>query len=126
MLGIHLAGPELTPETFRDGLFQRYIAQGAGPDLRERRAGVRSSGVARLQLVDDAGAFFWDPDEPGEDETGNAGTGMKRFIDGGRRYLPGEWPEEEMGFFEEEGTVTNYDELPEGEEHPDYPPPQRG
>ncbi|MDQ3385976.1 MAG: hypothetical protein M3503_08245 [Actinomycetota bacterium] len=126
MLGIHLAGPELTPESFRDGLFQRYPRKEPGRTYTSVGWGEDLWGRADYNAGDDAGAFWWDPDEPGEDETGNPGTGMKRFIDGGRRFLPDEWPEEEMGFFDEEGTVTSYEELPEGEEHPDYPPPARG
>ena len=35
---------------------------------------------------------------------------MLRYVDGGKRYLPGEWPTEPMPFFEEEGSVTVYDE----------------
>ena len=50
---------------------------------------------------------------------------MKRFILEGGRFLPGEWPEDPIPFFEEEGTVTAFEELPEGEQHPDYPPPAR-
>ena len=37
--GIHLAGPELTPETFRDGLY-RYPVSGGGPDQRPDRRGA--------------------------------------------------------------------------------------
>ena len=35
---------------------------------------------------------------------------MWRFVDGGKRYLPGEWPDGETKAFDEEGTVTILDE----------------
>ena len=41
---------------------------------------------------DDATAIWWDPDATGEDEAGNEGTGQLVYVDGGHRYLPGEWP----------------------------------
>ena len=63
----------------------------------------------RLQPPDDATAVWWDPDATGKDEAGNEGTGMLRYVDGGRRYLPGEWPTDPIPFFEEEGSVTIYD-----------------
>jgi hypothetical protein len=45
--------------------------------------------------------------------------GMMRYVDGGKRYLPGEWPTDPMPWFEEEGTVTVYTEVPDPP--PDYP-----
>jgi hypothetical protein len=46
---------------------------------------------------------------------------MYRYVDGGKRYLPGEWTDE-LKVFDEAGTSTVYDDLPEGEELPDVPP----
>ena len=118
MLGIHLAGPNLTPETFRDGLFRyppnepglTYTYVSWGEDLWDR---------PDYNAADDAGALWWDPQAEGEDEAGNPGVGMLRYVNGGERYLPGEWPEEPLPFFEEEGSVTVYDERPDAA--PDYP-----
>jgi hypothetical protein len=120
MLGIHLAGPELTPETFQQGLF-RYPPVPQGQTYSHASWGDELWGRTDWNSADDAGAWWWDPAATGEDETGNEGTGMIRYIDGGTRYLPGDWPEEPLGFFEEEGSVTVYDELPEGDSLPDYP-----
>jgi hypothetical protein len=74
--------------------------------------------------LDDASLVWWDPTATGEDETGAEGVGMYRLVDGGRRYLPGEWPTEPIAFFDPTGTVTVYDETP-AELQPDeeYPPP---
>jgi hypothetical protein len=122
---IHLAGPELTPETFRDGLFRNPPA-GGGPTVP--LATVGDHGVwPELDLggIDDIGLLWWDPDATGEDESGNAGQGMYRFANGGERYTLGNLPAsvEEAGLFDEDASVTVYDELPEEDRPPEYPPP---
>jgi hypothetical protein len=121
MLGIHLAGPELTPETFRDGLF-RYPPIEGGLTFGHQSWGEDLWGRADYNSTDDVTVIWWDPDATGEDETGNEGVGMLRYVDGGTRYLPGQWPEEPIALFEEEGSVTTYDEVPESDALPDYPP----
>ncbi len=70
--------------------------------------------------------IWWDPEATGVDEINNEGTGMWRYVDGGKRYLPGEWPEEELRMFDPEGTVTIFDEAPPEEAPPDYPSPNGG
>ena len=47
---------------------------------------------------------------------------MYTFVDGGKRYLPGEWPTESK-LFDPEGAVTLYAEPPAGEAPPSYPSP---
>lgn len=46
---------------------------------------------------------------------------MMAWVDGGTRYLPGEWPSDPLPFFEEEGAVRMYEELPEDDRLPEYP-----
>ena len=74
---------------------------------------------------DDAGIIWWDPEAEGEDEVGNDGVGMYRYANGGQRYLLGEFPEslEEAGLFDVPSSVTVYEEIPEEDRTPDYPPP---
>jgi len=120
MLGIHLAGPELTPETFEQGLF-RYPVNEPGKTYTRTSWGDEFWGRPDYNSTDDVAAFWWDPEATGETENGVEGTGMIRYVDGGTRHLPGEWPEEPLPFFEEEGSVTVYDELPEGDALPEYP-----
>ena len=121
MLGIHLAGPELTPQTFEQGLF-RYPAIGGGKTFGHISWGDDLWGRTDWNSTDDVAVIWWDAEATGEDETGNEGTGMLRYVDGGTRYLPGEWPTEPLGLFDEEGSVTVYDDLPESDALPDYPP----
>ena len=72
--------------------------------------------------VDDGTVIWWDPNAAGPDEIRKNGTGMWTFVDGGRRYLPGEWPSESK-LFDPDGAVTIYDTAPPEETPPDYPSP---
>ena len=120
MLGVHLAGPTLTPETFAQGLFRSPTTDG-GKTFTRQSWGEDVWDRLDYNSSDDTTAVWWDPEATGEDEAGNEGTGMMRYVDGGTRYLPGEWPDD-VAFFEEEGSVAIYDELPEGDAPPDYEP----
>ena len=123
--GIHLAGPDLNPETLRDG-FYRAVPNGGTPLTAHVSRG--DHGIWPEQDnggSDDATIIWWDPEATGQDETGNEGTGMYRYALGGQRYKLGEFPEtpEEAGLFDVERSVTVYDQPPPGEEDPVYPPP---
>jgi hypothetical protein len=124
--GIQTAGADLTPETFRAGQFA------TNPTPLQGDAGIRTISTYGdhgywdgddVSGLDNAGILWWDPDAPGEDETGADGKGMYRLVDGGRRHLPGEWPTDEITLFDEEGTVTIYDELPPDLTPKQYPTP---
>jgi len=125
---IHLAGPELTVESFRDGLY-RFPASGGGPTRTHISWGEH--GVwpdLDLGMNDDVSIIRWDPDARGEDFAGNEGLGMYRYLDGGQRYALGEIPEdpEEAGLFDMSSSVVEYEELPPEDQVPDYPPPDLG
>jgi hypothetical protein len=123
--GIHLAGPDLTPETYRDGLF-RLPPVGGGPTTP--LATVGDHGIwpdLDLGGIDDIGLLWWDPTARGDDEAGNAGRGMYRYANGGERYTIGNLPTsaDEAGLFDEDSSVTVYEDLPDEDVPPDYPPP---
>jgi hypothetical protein len=121
MLGIHLAGPDLTPDTFEQGLF-RFPPTESGKTYSYQSWGEELWAKPDHNSSDDATVIWWDADATGEDEAGNEGVGMMRYVDGGTRYLPGKWPTEPIPFFEKAGSVTIYDELPAGDALPEYPP----
>ncbi len=119
---VQAAGPDLTPESFRDALFligdtQQAISQ---PYLSWGDRGYWDQ--PDYNGIDDATVFWWDPDATGPDEIRREGTGMWQYVDGGTRFLPGEWPTE-PALFDPEGAVALYTEPPAGEEIPDYPSP---
>jgi hypothetical protein len=123
--GVHLAGERLDPGTFRDGMF-RDPPRATG--MRTRAAssfGVEVWGRPDYNAYDDITLIWWDPQAQGEDETGRRGIGLYRYMDGGKRYLPGTQPGGTLNAFDPEGTITgSYDDFPEGEAPPDYPPPR--
>jgi hypothetical protein len=122
--GVQLAGPELTPETYRDGMF-RFPVSGGYPSRPQQSWGEH--GVwpdLDYGGNDDAAIIWWDPDAEGTDESGADGTGMYRFANGGERYTLGNIPDspEEAGLFDEANSATIVDDLPP-EADLDYPPP---
>ena len=56
------------------------------------------------------------------DEIRKQGTGMYVFVDGGTRFLPGEWPTE-SALFDPAGGITIYETPPPEETPPEYPSP---
>jgi hypothetical protein len=119
--GIHMAGPELTPETFARGQF-RIPPAGGGPTNPQVSFG--NWGVfdeIDYHGIDDAVEIWWDPTVEVEDERGQLGRGVWRRSNGGERFTPGEAPPPRP--FTDDDTVTVFDELPEADRPPDYPPP---
>ena len=126
MAGIYAAGPDLTPETFRDGMFN-LPATGGGITTPQISFGDQAGFAGPDFLgIDDMTVVWWDADEVGVDEQGVEGPGMYRYVDGGVRYLPGEMEPGTIRLFDEEGTALVYEELPADERPPDYPSPEVG
>lgn len=127
--GIHLAGPELTPESFRDGLFRQPVAGGypSRAQLSYGSQGVWGDDVVDYGGSEDASIVWWDPDAEGTDETGQQGRGMYRHANGGERYTIGDFPDspEDAGLFVTGDSLTIVDELPP-EAVFDYPAPDLG
>ncbi len=125
--GVQAAGPNLTPETFQAGLFSLKE-----PELRITSNYSRYGNVPFWSEIgaerdyngpDDKGEIWWDAEATGPDELGREGRGMVRYVEGGKRYLPGDWAGSENRLFDESESVLLYDERPPGEEVPDYPSP---
>jgi hypothetical protein len=123
-MGLQAAGPDLTAESFRAGLFS------LAPQEPARTRQVVTFGDHGLwdeldqNGVDDFVEMWWDPDTSGPDEVGRDGRGMYRYVDGGRRYLPGGWGGD-LRVFDPEGAVAVFDELPPDERPAEVPPPAR-
>jgi hypothetical protein len=120
--GIHLAGPNLSPQTWQQGLFS-YPPSGEGR-VTSTTVSFGNHGkwpFTDYTAFDDVTEIWWDPSAAGEDEVGNRGAGMYQYVDGGKRYLPGSMPTSEPKVFTRDGAVTVYDSPPPGEEQPDYP-----
>jgi hypothetical protein len=124
--GIHLAGPNLTPETFQAGLFRSGIRGGGAlnPRYSQGKHGIWPG--TDLYGFDDAGVIWWDPDATGTDEAGNEGTGLWRYVDNGKRYLPDDWPSKPLPLFDKANTQTIFEQIPPEDRTPDYPSPCAG
>ena len=121
MSGLQSAGPNLTHESLADA-FRSFETEPAisQPWLTWGDHGIWDQ--PDYNGIDDATLFWWDAEATGPDENRKEGTGMLFYVDGGKRYLPGDWPTEDK-LFVKDGAVAVYDSAPEGEAAPDYPSP---
>jgi hypothetical protein len=123
------AGPNLTPQTFRQALFSAEpTTQGVTyPSLSfgDPRKGGWQRGPD-LWGSDDVVELWWDAEATGPDETGDDGTGMYSYVDGGRRYRVGQWPAETPGVFDRSRSVALFTETPAEDRGPSYPSPCGG
>ena len=117
------AGPNLTPDTFRDGMFAFPTRPTAltNPLFTYGNQGIWP--YTDYNGIDDATEVWWNPTATGPDEVGRSGTGMYEYVAGGKRYLAGQWPSTDSQAFVAAGAVTLYAQLPAAEQPKDYPPP---
>jgi hypothetical protein len=80
-IGIEMAGPDLTPQTFQQGMFN--YPRTTGP------AGSWGFGPGDYTPMDDAMVIWWNPDA---DSPYNGKKGA--YQTDGKRYRPGQWPTE--------------------------------
>lgn len=124
MTGVHYAGERLSAETFRDGMFNAPISGQGTITVGAVSYGRKIWPFDDYNALDDLTYIWWDPQAQGEDELGAKGVGLYRYVDGGKRYLPGQHLSE-VPWFDPAGTVTVYEEIPPSDRAPDYPPPNR-
>jgi hypothetical protein len=130
--GLQAAGPDLTPETFRQGLYSVRIPDRAvtQPTITYGERGIwddwqdQDVRVPDHYGIDDWVEIWWDADAEGPDEIFNEGQGMYRYVNDGQRYMPGEWTDE-LRVFDPEGAPPMIEDVPEAEQPPEYPSPNR-
>ncbi len=116
-------GPDLTAQNFQHALFAGAPTPHAitQPSLSWGNHGIWPT--TDYGGVDDATAVWWNPKAVGPDELGHQGAGLYEYVDGGRRYLPGQWPTEPTKAFQTAGAVAIYTTSPPSERVPNYPSP---
>jgi hypothetical protein len=120
--GVHLAGPRLTVDSWQKGLFSYPLSNVGKKTLAATSYGKHGIwSFIDYTGADDVTEIWWDPTAPGPDELDNQGVGMYRYVDGGRRYMPGQHPSSDPKVFVNDGTVTIYDQVPAGESPKSYP-----
>lgn len=122
--GVHMAGPTLTPQSFQTGMFNLPVIE-PGKTVVGISFGDKVWPFKDYTAFDDVVEIWWDREAQGPDEIGNDGVGLYRYVNGGQRYMPGDFPSGPPKMFDPEGTVLIYEERPAGEVPPDYPPPER-
>ena len=121
--GLHMAGPDLTPETFARGLF-RIPPRGGGPSNPQVSYG--NWGVfpeMDYQGIDDAVEIWWDPTVEAEDERGAMGTGAWRRSNERRPLHHRGGPAAQAVHRPRQRPHDRRRPAPEDDRPPDYPPP---
>jgi hypothetical protein len=112
--GVHLAGPPLTPTTFRDAMFSDPPSGGTACDC----VTTTRMGFGRDLALPGFDNYFWPTDfhelwydaaGKGMNENGQDVTGLYRFIDGGKRVGFGQWSVGDTKAFDPAGTVIGAD-----------------
>jgi hypothetical protein len=122
MLGIHMAGPNLTPATFREGMFN-YPPSGGGPTTPQISYGEHGYFAGPDYMgIDDATEIWWNAELTGPDEQGRDGKGMWTYAQRGKRYLPAEMPVTPPDVFTDKDAITLFepDVLTPEDVPPDY------
>jgi hypothetical protein len=124
-VGVQGTGPDLTPATFLAALF-------AGPKppeaLTQPMITYGNHGIwpqTDYLGIDDATEIWWNPTAFGPDELNHPGKGLYEYVQGGKRYVPGQWPHVAPDVFTTTGAVTIYETIPPAERVPNYPSPAR-
>lgn len=121
--GIQYAGPTLTAENFREGLF---AAPAVGGTINAPLVKFTPENPAALK---DWVEVWWDGNRSGKDEQDRQGRGMLVKANNGARYQPGQLPQQPPFVFgSDPAPITTTDKaeiLPHGEDghtHADDPP----
>ena len=116
-------GPDLTAQDFQRALFAGAPTPHAitQPSLSWGNHGIWPG--TDYGGTDDATEVWWNPSISGPDELGRSGKGLYEYVDGGKRYLPGQWPVGATKAFVKAGAVAIYNKPPASEQTPNYPSP---
>lgn len=119
--GVNMAGPELTPDTFAQGLF-RMPPSGGGPTTPQISYGNWGFYAQSDYMgIDDSVEIWWDGSVEAADERGAPGVGVWRRAHDGERFTAEDAPAPAP--FDDQDSVTVFDELPPEDTPPTYEPP---
>jgi hypothetical protein len=117
---IQLAGPDLTPSTFEQGLF-RAPPTGGGPTTPLDAYGQQGAAPRPSYSSPADYTFLWyDAAAKGPNEEGVEGTGLMAYVNGGHRYKASTVPAGPVDMFSTAGAVHSYASPPD--RAPEYPP----
>jgi hypothetical protein len=132
--GVHMAGPNLTPLTFRDGLFAFPASGGASCDCRDtvQYSWGRTAGFPYDDYVawDDFQMIWWSATDTGPGNADNPaeaagvdpnGPGNWWYIHGSRHFAPGQIPDGEPPMFSRDNASITQPPPHPNDSVPDYP-----
>jgi hypothetical protein len=118
--GIQAAGPNLTPKTFKQGLFAIPATDGAASG---RNDGFMVGWAKTPKLPWDEYAisgydfapYWWDPTTEGASNgLYIVGKGVGWYPDGAKRYVATTWPKKQFAWFDKAGAIQSFDSRPGG------------
>ena len=123
--GLQEAGPKLTPENFRAGMYAIAPPENAAATHQAFSSfGDHGFWTGEDPMgLDNAALLWWNPNARGEDETGVVGNGMYELVNGGMRYPGGKWSSTPANLFDPTGAITLYDNPPPDLTPKSYPSP---
>ena len=114
---VQLAGPSLTVATFTKALSAIPPAGGAASGQVTTYENV----PAKPGLAHDFTLVWWNPNATGvANVLGNTETGVEEYVNGGKRYAPGQEPSGPQPFFDPSQSVLSYPTLPASDTPPSY------
>ena len=118
--GIHAAGPNLTPKTFKQGLFALPANNGAA----SQRTDSSMVGFAKTPKLPwdeyaltayDFAPYWWDPNTEGPSNgLYIVGTGVGWYVDGAKRYVATTWPKKQFAWFDKSKSIQSFPSRPGG------------
>jgi hypothetical protein len=124
-LGIQLAGPKLTPDSFAAGMFRSPILGGTPLSPATSRGHHGLWPGTDWGGTDDTGIIWWNPNAVGEDEVGKVGKGLYEYTQEGKRWFLKDLPKTDPGLFNPKGSVTIFNTIPPQYAPPKYPSPAK-
>ncbi len=123
--GIHLAGPDLTPQSFQNGLWNSPITGGTPLSPRVSRGHHGMWPGTDVGGSDDTGLLWWNSKATGEDEIGKVGPGLYEYAAMGKRWPLADMPSADPGYFDESKSVKIFETVPKAFQPPSYPSPAK-
>jgi hypothetical protein len=120
--GIQLAGPHLTAKTFSAAL-QKFPPTGGAFDNQVSTLEYSFSRAGKMAPRGSAVGWY-SPDTVGPSQiVGTAATaaGKYMYLDGGKRYVHGQFPKGEPKLFDKSNSISQLDAIPASEQTPTYP-----
>jgi hypothetical protein len=125
MNGINMAGPNLSPATFKAALYNAPILGGTPLSPRTSRGEHSLWPGIDVGGSDDTGIIWWNPEARGENEIGVVGDGLYEYASMAERFTLDEMPTTDPGLFDPSKSITIFTTIPKQYQVPDYPSPAK-